>query len=271
MATATGGQDHWSSRFAFLMAAIGSAVGLGNLWRFPFQTGQNGGSAFVFVYLICVVAIALPILIAELSVGRHKGLSAIGSTRNLAIDSGRSPNWAIAGVVATIAAFLIVCTYSVIAGQVMAYSAMAFMGEFTTAASEARGDDPLPLYGALWQRIAWHAAFMGATIIVVSRGLHGGIERVVTILMPLFFVMLAGLAVFALVTGDAAAAMAYLFSPRFDEIGPSTVIAALGKHRRFGRHHSRSRHPRRDRGGLNDLPDCVRRGFGPGRRRQSDF
>jgi len=129
----------WSSRFAFLMAAIGSAVGLGNLWRFPFQTGQNGGSAFVFVYLLCVALIAFPILVAELAVGRHKGMSAVGSTRNLAIDAGKSPRWAIAGWVGMIAAFLILTTYSVIAGQVMAYSAMSFMGEFAPVAADAVG------------------------------------------------------------------------------------------------------------------------------------
>jgi NSS family neurotransmitter:Na+ symporter len=216
------------------MAAIGSAVGLGNLWRFPFQTGQNGGSAFVFVYLLCVILIAFPILVAELSVGRHKGLSAVGSTRNLAVDAGRSPRWAIAGWVGTVAAFLILTTYSVIAGQVMAYSAMSFLGEFSASAADVADtvtatEAGLSLYGSISAQLWWHFGFMLLTVIIVSRGLTGGIERVVTILMPLFFVMLLGLCIYALSTGAAGDALAYLFRPNFAAVHPETVLAALGQ------------------------------------------
>ena len=87
----------WTSRFAFLMAAIGSAVGLGNLWRFPFQAGENGGAAFVFIYLFCVVFVAYPVLVAELTLGRSKGMSAVGSTRQLAVDRGKSKRWSMVG------------------------------------------------------------------------------------------------------------------------------------------------------------------------------
>jgi NSS family neurotransmitter:Na+ symporter len=218
------------------MAAIGSAVGLGNLWRFPFQTGQNGGSAFVFVYLICVVVIAFPILVAELSVGRHKGLSAVGSTRNLAIDAGRSPRWAIAGWVGMTAGFLILTTYSLIAGQVMAYSVMSFLGEFAAPAADvaatvagADRDAGLSLYGTTSAQLWWHAAFMILTVVIVARGVTGGIEKVVTILMPLFFVMLAALSIYALATGAAGEALAYLFRPNFAAVRPDTVLAALGQ------------------------------------------
>ncbi len=223
-----GATPQWTSRFAFLMAAIGSAVGLGNLWRFPFQTGQFGGSAFVFVYLICVVFVAYPILMGELSVGRHKGGSAISSTSNLARDAGKSPAWGIVGFVGAIGAFLILTTYSVIAGQVMAYSLMSFLGEFA-------GRDPnaaataASLYDGTTHAMLWHTLFMTITVAIVSRGLHGGIERVVTILMPIFFVMLAGLCVYALMTGAAGEALAYLFAPRFSEITPAIVLAALGQ------------------------------------------
>ena len=87
----------WSSRAAFLMAAVGAAVGLGNLWRFPFQAGANGGSAFVLVYLLCIIVVVYPAMMGELAVGRRKGLSAVGSTRELAKDAGRSPAWGIVG------------------------------------------------------------------------------------------------------------------------------------------------------------------------------
>lgn len=227
-AGATEATPQWSSRFAFLMAAIGSAVGLGNLWRFPFQTGQHGGSAFVFVYLICVVLVAYPILMGELSVGRHKGLSAIGSTSQLAADAGKSRLWGVAGLVGVIGGFLILTTYSVIAGQVMAYSLMSFLGEFA-GRSAADAAQVAPLYDGVTHALAWHSLFMAITVLVVTQGLHNGIERVVTILMPIFFVMLAGLCVYAMTTGGASEALAYLFAPRFSEITPATVLAALGQ------------------------------------------
>lgn len=219
-----GAPPQWSSRFTFLMAAIGSAVGLGNLWRFPFQTGENGGSAFVFVYLLCVVFVAYPILMGELAVGRHKGLSAVGSTAGLARDAGKSSGWGAVGAVQVFGGFLLLPTYSVIAGQVMAYSIMAFMGEFS------RGDAAAaPLYDGALMALFWHSAFMIITVAIVAQGINKGIERLSTILMPLFFVMLTGLCVYAMTTGAAGEAIAYLFAPRFSEITPGIVLAALGQ------------------------------------------
>ncbi|MGD8417989.1 MAG: sodium-dependent transporter [Pseudomonadales bacterium] len=220
-------KPEWTSRFAFLMAAIGSAVGLGNLWRFPFLTGQNGGSAFVAVYLLCVVFVAYPILMGELAIGRHKGLSAVGSTRQLALDSSRSGRWSIVGWIGILAAFGILTTYSVVAGQVIAYSLMSFVGEF---AGRIAGDTTqTSLYTGSAYALFWHTIFMAATVAIVSRGLHGGIERVVTFLMPMFFLMLAGLCVYALITGATGEAVTYLFSPDFSALTPSVVLAALGQ------------------------------------------
>ena len=225
MAVAT---PQWASRFAFLMAAIGSAVGLGNLWRFPFQAGQNGGSAFVIIYLVCVVIVAYPILIAELAIGRHKGLSAVGSTRQLALDIGRSRNWAVVGWVGVIASFFILTTYSIIAGQVLAYAVMSVSGEFAQQASGGVAQ-VLSLYSGPTDALMWHTLFIIVTILIVSAGLHGGIERVVTVLMPIFFVMLAGMCVYALTTGAAKDAIRYLFAPDFSALTPTIVLAALGQ------------------------------------------
>lgn len=222
------GNPQWSSRFAFLMAAIGSSVGLGNLWRFPFQTGQNGGSAFVFVYLLSVVVVAYPILVGEISIGRHKGLSAVGSTSQLAVDAGKTSGWGIVGLIGVIAAYLILATYSVVAGQVMAYSMMSFMGEFANQSTGAATSSP-SLYAGPTHAILWHTLFMGATIWIVSRGLTSGIERVVTILMPMFFIMLTGVSIYALTTGASGQAVTYLFAPRFSELTPVVVLAALGQ------------------------------------------
>jgi neurotransmitter:Na+ symporter, NSS family len=218
----------WTSRFAFLMAAIGSAVGLGNLWRFPFQTGEQGGSAFVIVYLFCITFVAYPILMGELAIGRHGRRSAVGSTTQLAKEAGRSPAWGLAGWVGVTGCFCIFTTYSVIAGQVMAYAAMSSMGEFAgrTAVDAAA---ITPLYDGPGHALLWHTLFMALTVAVVAQGLHNGIERLVTILMPAFFVMLAGLSVYAMLSGGAEAALVYLFAPRFSEISPSVILAALGQ------------------------------------------
>ncbi len=225
MAVAT---PQWASRYAFLMAAIGSAVGLGNLWRFPFQAGQNGGSAFVIIYLVCVALVAYPILIAELAIGRHKGLSAVGSTRQLAVDAGKSRRWSVVGWVGVIGSFAVLTTYSIIAGQVLAYALMSVSGEFTQAASIGTAQT-LSLYAGPTHAVMWHSLFMVVSVLVVSAGLHGGIERVVTVLMPLFFVMLAGLCIYALTTGATRDAVEYLFAPDFSSLTPTTVLAALGQ------------------------------------------
>lgn len=213
----------WSSRFAFLMASIGAAVGLGNLWRFPFQTGQNGGSAFVLVYILCVALIAYPIMMGEIAVGRRKRLSAVGSTAGLAADLGRARAWGAIGFLGLLATYLVMTVYCVIAGRVIAYAAMAFLGDFATTSGA------LPLYEGLLQSILWQSLFLGVTMIIVAIGLRGGVERVGNILMPAFFALLAALSAYALATGAAAEAIAYLFAPRFDEITPSVVLAALGQ------------------------------------------
>ncbi len=222
-ATPAGQHAHWSSRFAFILAAVGSAVGLGNLWRFPFMTGQNGGSAFVLIYIGCVILFAIPVLMAEIAIGRHAQQSAISSTRKMAQEAGKSANWAIVGWVCTAGGFLILTTYSVIAGQVMAYSAAGFAGGF------AQPDGANMFYTGQGTQLIWHAVFMVITVLIVARGLKGGIEQVATILMPLFFIVLAGLTVYSLATGNAAAAIEYLFTPDFSVITGSTFVAALGQ------------------------------------------
>lgn len=213
----------WSSRYAFLMASIGAAVGLGNLWRFPFQTGQNGGSAFVLVYILCVVLIAYPIMMGEIAVGRRKRLSAVGSTAGLAADLGRTKAWGAVGFLGLLATYLVMTIYCVIAGQVIAYAAMAFLGNFSGAGGA------LSLYDSPAMSILWQSLFLGVTMIIVAIGLRGGVERVGNILMPAFFALLAALSAYALATGAAAEAVDYLFAPRFDEITPAVVLAALGQ------------------------------------------
>ena len=214
---------HWSSRFAFIMAAVGSAVGLGNLWRFPFMTGQNGGSAFVLIYIACVAFIAFPVLMGELAIGRHTQKSAVTATSQIATEAGKSGRWAFVGWVCMAGGFLVLTTYSVIAGQVLAYSAAGFVGGFGSE------DGSMPFVGTNSQSMFWHAAFMALTVFIVARGVKGGIERVVTILMPMFFIMLVLLTGYSMMNGHAVEALTYLFTPDFSAVTGGTFIAALGQ------------------------------------------
>jgi len=219
----------WNTRFGFLMAAIGSSVGLGNFWRFPYTAGENGGAAFVLVYLICVALIAFPILIAELSVGRHARASAVGSTRKMAFDAGASELWSIAGWVGMAGGVMILCFYSVVAGWVAAYVLQMMQGEFVGLAAEAASARFDALVTDTNTVIGWHVVFMAVTVGIVCLGVTKGIERAVTILMPLFFIMLVGMVIYAGVAGDMGAAVEYLFTPDLSVITPATVLAALGQ------------------------------------------
>jgi len=215
-------RQQWGSRLGFLMAAIGSAVGLGNLWRFPFQAGENGGGAFVLIYIVCVVVIGFPVLIAELAIGRHKGLSPVGSTREIALEAGRSANWQIAGWLGLVGGVIVLPNYAMLSGQIMAYSVMGFLGDLGNP-------DKTPLYGGVVSSLLWFCAFLAITTAIVLRGLKQGIEAASVFLMPAFFVILAGLAAFAMYTGAAGDALTYLFTPRFDQVTPKIVLAALGQ------------------------------------------
>lgn len=219
----------WNTRFGFLMAAIGSSVGLGNFWRFPYTAGENGGAAFVLVYLVCVVLIAFPILIAELSVGRHARASAVGSTRKMAFDAGASELWQIAGWVGMAGGVMILCFYSVVAGWVAAYVWQMFQGAFVGLEADAARAVFGELTSDTGTVIGWHSLFMAVTIGIVCFGVAKGIERAVTILMPTFFLMLVGMVVYAGIAGDMGAAVEYLFTPDLSVITPATVLAALGQ------------------------------------------
>jgi len=212
-------KPQWTSRFGFLMASIGAAVGLGNLWRFPFQAGENGGAAFVLVYLLCIALLAWPVLTAELAIGRRGGLSAVGSTSTLARDAGKSPFWGAVGLIGVIATFSVLTIYGVIAGKVLAFSVSSFANAFWTGADQ--------LHDGSLQSFFWQSLFMGITIAIVARGLHAGIEHFSIILMPLFFFMLVGLCLYALVSGAAEETVRYLFSPSFSDITPQVVLVKL--------------------------------------------
>ncbi len=228
MAKNTSIHGEWSTRFAYILAATGSAVGLGNIWKFPYITGENGGGAFVIVYLACVLAIGIPIMMAETLLGRRGRQSPINTMAALAIESEVDKRWSYLGWMGVIAGVLILSYYSVIAGWAIAYVFKAIFGGFSseTAVVKQSFDDLIASPGQL---IFWHSVFMIATMTVVMRGVRGGLEKAVQLLMPTLFVLLIILVAYAMSTGEAYfQGLNFLFSPDFSEIDGHAVLTAMG-------------------------------------------
>jgi len=287
MVAISGKAEHWGSRFGFLMAAVGSSVGLGNLWRFPFTAGENGGSAFIIIYLVCVILLGLPVLMAEYAIGRKGERSAIAGIRHIAETEGKSGLWTGIGWLGALTSLSIFSFYIVVATWVFDMIPKAFGGEFSTmradaelirasvgaAAQSIQGqvasvtldatcsfvNDAGEITGVLdtdangneilrdvttgdvsgckfshtignkFEIISYLAVFVALNVLVVARGIRGGIETAASILMPAFFLMLTGMVVFALVTGDAGRAAAFLLQPDFSKVTFETILSAVGQ------------------------------------------
>lgn len=226
--SAANSAPHWSNRLAFVLAATGSAVGLGNIWKFPYITGENGGGAFVLVYLLCIALIGLPLMMAEIMVGRRGASSPSQSFKHLAEESGVSTAWSFAGTFGVLASFLILTFYSVIGGWAIAYLWHAIANAFDGAEVAQIEGLFSGLLAAPGEMIVWHTLFMVFAIFVVSRGVNRGIERTVSILMPTMFVLLIVLVLYAFTTGAATASLNFLFSPDFSKLTVAGVLTALG-------------------------------------------
>ncbi|OAI11729.1 transporter [Methylomonas lenta] len=218
----------WSSRFAFILAATGSAVGLGNIWKFPYIAGENGGGAFVMVYLLCVAALGVPIMIAEIMLGRRGRKSPINTMQDLATEAGADPRWQYLGWMGMVAGFLILAYYSVIAGWAMAYIVKAFFGSFMNSSAEEIQRLFENLMASPVQQIFWHTAFMLITMQLVMRGVQGGLEKAVRFLIPTLFVILIFLVGYAMTSGGYQQAMTFLFDPDFSKIDADAVLTAMG-------------------------------------------
>jgi len=178
----------WASRLGFILAAAGSAVGLGNIWKFPYITGNNGGGAFVLVYLVCIAVVGLPIMMAELMIGRHTRRDAVGAFVHL---EGRRSPWLSAGWISIAAAFIILSYYSVVAGWTLDYIYRALTGSFTGQPAEAIEGMFGDLVGDGPRQILWHFIFILLCLGIVIGGVQKGIERWSKILMPILFALLA--------------------------------------------------------------------------------
>ena len=223
-------KDHpmWSSRMAFILAASGSAVGLGNIWKFPYITGENGGGAFVLVYLLCIALIGIPIMIAEVMIGRSGGQSPLNSMRKLSQRDGLSKRWVWIGGMGMIASFLILSFYSVIGGWALSYVGNSAGGLFVGASSDAIGTMFGNLLADPYTLLLWHSVFMVLVIMIVARGLSSGMEKAINILMPIMFALLLIMVGYAMSTDNFADGFTFLFQPDFSKLTTEGVLTALG-------------------------------------------
>lgn len=229
MAIASSKHEAWSSRWTFILAAIGSAVGLGNIWKFPYEAGQGGGGAFVIVYLLFVFMIGVPVMIGELALGRRGKASPPIATANMAFEEGRSGAWSSIGWLSLVGSFLVGSFYCVIAGWGLDYIFKTVTGVTTSLTTETSGAAFQSLLDSPYRMAGWHFAFVALTVFIVARGVQAGVEKAVTYLMPALFVLLVILVVYALVAGEAKQALDFLFTPDFSKLTPNVIVQALGQ------------------------------------------
>jgi NSS family neurotransmitter:Na+ symporter len=218
----------WTSRMAFILAAAGSAVGLGNIWKFPYITGENGGGAFVLIYLLCIFLIGVPVLIAEIMIGRRGGQSPVASMRTLTKTEGTRKGWRIIGWNGVLASFLVLSFYAVIGGWALVYIGRAAMGMFVGADAETIGGRFNDLLSNPWELLLWHTVFMAIVVFIVGRGVRSGLEKAVNMLMPLLFLMLVLMVFYAMNSGSFGRAVSFMFSPDFSRLTTEGVLIALG-------------------------------------------
>ncbi len=219
----------WSSRWAFILAATGSAVGLGNIWKFPYITGENGGGAFVLVYLICIASIGIPLMVSEIMLGRRGRQNLVSSLLSLAEEEGGYPAWRYLGWSGIIAGFLILSYYSVFAGEVMAYVVRSFSGVFEGVTADGAQSIYTALINDPERLLFWHTLFVLLTMTVVARGVRDGLERYVKFLMPALFAILLLLVGFAVNTGAYFnEAIDFLFRPDFSKLTGDSILIAMG-------------------------------------------
>lgn len=226
-------REEWSSRWGFIVVATGAAAGLGNIWKFPYIVGENGGGAFMLVYLAAILLVALPILAAELLLGRLGNRNVIDGLRRIAVARGYPAAWSRLGWIGLLSCFVVLSFYSVVGGWTLAYFVGALSGGLVV-----EGGAPGPLHFAdLFDSIvssparsvAWHTAFIALTAVVVGSGVARGIERLCRWLMPLLFLLLLLLVVYAAATmPEFSAALRFLFAPDISKLSWEGALTAVG-------------------------------------------
>ena len=219
-------REQWGSKLGFILAASGSAVGLGNIWKYPHMAGENGGAAFTIVYLICILVVGLPIVIAEFVIGRKTQLSPVGAFEALAPKS----NWKFVGFLGVGAAFVILSFYGVVGGWTLRYIMLSLAGGFENFAGnpDLAGQHFSSFISNPINPVFWQIIFMGFTILVILQGVKGGIEKWAKIMMPAILIILIILMVRGLTLPNGSKALEFLFQPKFDDLNASSIVLALG-------------------------------------------
>ncbi|WP_311946375.1 sodium-dependent transporter [Halomonas piscis] len=219
----------WSSRMTFVLAAAGSAVGLGNIWRFSYMVGENGGAAFVLVYLACVALVGLPILVAEWLIGRRGQKNPIDTMADQARQNGKPKAWLGIGISGVLAAFLILSFYSVIGGWSLNYTLSSIIGTFSGGDSDSIGELFNGMLASPGTLLLWHTAFMALVVVIVARGVTRGLESAVRSMMPALVILMLILAGYGMTTGHFGEAVAFMFRPEWGALSGSVVLAAMGQ------------------------------------------
>ncbi|WP_191601207.1 sodium-dependent transporter [Marinomonas algicola] len=218
----------WASRWIFILAAVGSAVGLGNIWKFPYITGENGGGAFVLVYLVCILCVGVPIMMSEVFIGRRARKSPINALHDIAEESGKTTNWSLVGMMGMLSGVMIFSFYSVVAGWVLHYIAEMAKGTFVGISSDAAGATFDQLLASPGTMLFWHTLFAIMTTIIVIGGVNKGLERATRIMMPALFVLLIILLIYAMTLEGFSQGWDFMFHFDPSELSWDAVLVALG-------------------------------------------
>lgn len=217
-------RDGFSSRLGIIAAAAGSAIGLGNIWKFPYITGKYGGAAFILVYLICIALIGLPVMLSEFLIGRRAQKNTVGAYKAVAPGTP----WYLTGWIGLFTAFVILSFYGVVAGWTLAYVFKAIANSFAGMSPDDIGNTFGGLITSVWQPIGWQVLFMALTAGVVLGGVKDGIERYSKILMPLLLLIIIVLDIRAVTLPGAGAGVSFLLSPDFSKLSAEAILSALG-------------------------------------------
>ena len=219
-------REKWGSKLGFILAASGSAVGIGNIWKFPHMAGQNGGAAFTLIYLICIFVVGLSIVIGEFALGRKTQLSPVGAYLTVAPKS----LWKWVGFLGVASAYVILSFYGVVGGWIMNYAFLSMKGDFLSLAGNPEASSQLfnSFITGIWTPLFWQLLFMFICIYVIVNGVKGGIEKWSKIMMPTIIIILIVLAIRGLSLPNGLTALSFLFKPKFADLSATAVVLALG-------------------------------------------
>ena len=217
----------WASYWTFLLAAIGSSIGLGNVWKFPYEMGAHGGGTFLLVYIPCVLLVALPVMMSELLIGRYGASNPVHGIRRIVNRERLSRLWPIMGWLGMLAGFLVFTYYSVVASWILFYIMQSATGSFVDVPAEIVQHSFSALLRNTDQLLIWHTVFVLLVVMVLSRGLQSGIERALRWLLPAFIGLVAWLCVFASQVGDFDRALEFVFSVDLAAIDAELIVSAL--------------------------------------------